>query len=953
VDRLYKNQFVETGQLSFIDVSAQSSITYPGFSLGVNITDLNKDGWKDIYISNDFLSDDLIYINNQDGSFVESSKKLLKHSSFSAMGNDVVDLNNDGFDDILALDMLPEGNYRQKRLLGESNYNVYLNNERFGYSYQFVRNTLQRNNGIEGDFTPQYSDVSLHAGISATDWSWTPLVADFNHDGLRDVIITNGFPRDVTDHDFIDYKADAAGYASDEILLSQIPSIKLHNYAYQNLGDFTFEDRTLDWGFSKASYSNGAAYGDLDNDGDLDIVINNINDSIFLYQNNEQNIEKNYLQIKLIGPDNNRDALGTRIKLNVSKDDHTWIEYEHSVFRGYLSSHSKIAHFGLDTIQSIDAIEVIWPDRSITKMSDIAVNQTMTVNYNSGIKQPVSDGRDTDQWFSSSEVIARHIEEDYIDYNIQPLLPHKLSQFGPSMSVGDMDGDGVDDIYTGGSTFYKGYFMAPSLSDTVVADTLDESRKETEELGAVIYDFDNDGDNDMFLATESFEFEEGSDQLIDQILTNQNGKLISSPESLPAYHSNATNVKGSDYDRDGDLDLFVCGRVTTGSYPSKSSSYLLVNNSVRGAIKFTLSDQNEIFQDLGMVSDAIWTDYDNDGWTDLILVAELSAIMFYKNESGKLIADPHRISGANSGFWNSISGSDLDHDGDIDYILGNLGTNTYFDISQEYPYQIYVNDFDDNGDVDALPFAYYKDRDNSLNLFPTISRMDFAKEINAVRKMYPSYKEYAQADREIIISEETLNNTEIWTADYPHSAIMWNENSNFKLQALPSQAQYAPLYGTLSLDVNLDGYDDIIGVGNDYGSELVFGRRDALNGIVLINDQKGDFDVSPLSKSGFYVPDDGKSLVSIEINDQLCLISGSNKGAYRKHCLSHPYFIMDWPDAAVKAEISNGSEQWIIERYVGSGYLSQSADHIILAEDPESIKWMDTEGAEIALDLEN
>ena len=930
VDRLYENIQGSDGNPKFQNVSDKAGINLPGFSLGINICDINKDGWKDIYISNDFLSDDIFYVNQKDGTFKDNSRAYLKHTSHSAMGNDVVDINNDGYSDIIALDMLPEGNYRQKRLLGETNYNAYLNFERFGYSYQFVRNTLQLNNGIDQDQEPMFSDVSLYSGISATDWSWSPLVADFDQDGYRDIVITNGFPRDVTDHDFIDYQNDAYRFVSKEMLLSKIPSIKINNYAYRNTGGYKFEDVSEDWGFSMPSYSNGAAYGDLDNDGDLDLVINNINDSLTLYKNSTPPSEDyRALNIELSGSKDNLDALGAILKV---KTDQGVITYEHSIYRGYLSSHSKRIHIGLGSAAP-QSIEVTWPTGEQTFISEPSTDQVLRIDYQVTLRaQPSSAQKLKFNTIVSRDTnfVLEHKEEDFIDYNIQPLLPHKLSEFGPSISVGDLNSDGLDDIYIRGSVFYKGQLFYQQENGQFVLDSLQGSNPNSEELGTVIADFDGDGDNDMFIASGSYELQDDKAELRDQLFVNEGGTLKNVSELLPAYISNACNVTAVDFDQDLDIDILIGGRVHHGEYPNPAKSFLLENIS-EGEIKFKVSALSSVFSNVGMVTDLLWSDYNNDKRIDVILTTELGEVHFFKSSSEGFIKDNIPSISDKKGFWNSISAGDIDSDGDIDYVLGNIGLNTYYPISKEYPYRIYVNDFDSNGSEDILPFVFLKDQEGQRQEYPFSSRMDFAKEINAIRKMLPSYKQYALADKDQLITKKTMDSTKVMEANYPYTSILWNNgNSDFEITELPLEAQLGPIFGSMVKDLDQDGHQDILLVGNNFGTELVFGRMDAVNGVLLLGQGDKKFKISTYKESGFYVPDNGKSLATLWDGDRLSFISGSNKGSIRKHDLDTNIksFTLEKDDFRV-TYISNDS-RWVSEHPYGEGFLSQGSRKIVI-----------------------
>lgn len=951
VDRLYRNDFnAALGHAVFTNVSDEAGIVEPGFSLSVNITDINRDGWKDIYITNDFLSDDLIYINQKDGTFLNKAEIYLKHTSFSAMGCDIVDINNDGFDDILALDMLPEDNYRQKRLLGPTNYTTYLNNEKYNYSYQFVRNTLQINPGIESmQDSFMFSDVALQAGISATDWSWTPLVADFDEDGYRDIIITNGFPKDVTDRDYIDYRADAYSYASKEILLSKIPSVKIANYAYRNTGKLAFDNVTDDWGFSKKTFSTGAAYGDLDNDGDLDVVINNINDVASIYKNNisDQKPERHSLNVDLKGRASNPKAFGARV---IVKSDSVHMEYEHSPYRGYRSTYDTKIHFGLGNLESINELTIIWPEGDQTILKDIPTSQLITIVHGEADSAPVPKNVAESQLFQRDPTfIHRHSEWDYIDYNIQALLPHKLSQLGPALAAGDVNQDGLEDLYVSGSAFVKGYFLMQQKNGQYITDTFQNNVPKMEEMGVCFFDADLDGDLDMYIVSGSYEFDPSDSILQDRLYENVNGRWKLS-DGIPSFLSSGSVVTGADYDKDGDIDLFVGGRLVPKNFPQFANSALLRNDSKDGITKFDMIQSP--FESLGLISSAIWTDYNNDGWIDLIAVGEFSPVFFFKNDNGVLIKDDQGLGGF-KGFWNSISAADLDKDGDMDYVLGNRGNNVFNQITSKTPYRIYVSDFDNNGRTDGIPSAYFKNLEGELSEFPAVSRMDFAKEINAIRKMYPSYDQYARLDIPTLFSDTTLNKSQIYEINYTKSSIMINENGQFRLIQLPIEAQVAPVFGTIVDDFDEDGHYDILLVGNDFSNELIHGRLDALNGLFLKGDGNNNFIPATIKESGFYVPGDAKSMIMTHTTNGYSIITAENMGEIRKFDLaistnSFQLLPLDWE---VSYEL-NG-KLWHQEYPYGSGYLSSHTRAIRIPHGVKSLVITNSLGEERTINISN
>jgi hypothetical protein len=938
VDRLYRNDYnASLGHPVFTEVSQKSGIVHPGFSLGVNINDINRDGYKDIYITNDFLSDDLLYVNNGDGTFTDQSRTYLKHSSYSAMGNDVIDINNDGYDDIIALDMFPEDNYRQKRLLGPTNYTFYLNNEKFNYSYQFARNTLQLNPGIAGkQDTFSFQDIGSMAGMSATDWSWTPLVADFDHDGYRDLIITNGFPKDVTDRDYTDYRADAFAFASKEILLSKIPSVKLPNYAYKNKDGYHFEDVTEDWGLEVPTFSNGAAYGDLDNDGDLDIIINNINDPLSIYKNNanERNLG-NYIQIELTGVDNNLDALGSRVEV-LYGDEHA--SYEYSPYRGYLSTHDKRVHIGLGAVDTIDHIRITWPDGMITTLSDVsAINQLMTIDYDGAQKAsaPTEDAAASAIFSSDQSLKASHLEWDYIDYNVQALLPHKLSQLGPGLSAADINGDGLDDLYVPGSAYVSEQVYYQTAEGQFRQDSLIAGNNDREEQVALFIDFDGDKDLDLYLTAGSYEFDRDNPLHKDLIYENNSGTFIPVDIEMPTIFS--ASVAAADYDRDGDIDVFVGGRAVPTNYPEATDSYLLDNHSSAGAISFKLSDQSDQFSKLGNVSDVLWTDINGDGWQDLMVVGEFMDIQAYINNQGTLKKMDIGLSDY-LGFWNSISPVDIDSDGDTDYVVGNRGGNLFNKVNDQTPYRVYMKDFDDNDDVDMIPSAYFLSGEDQYIEYPTVSRMDLAKEINQTRKMYPSYDAYGRLTLDELITPETQQESQVFEVNYQQHVLLINDNGAFTIKPLPIEAQIAPIYGIQSGDFDDDGHVDLLLVGNDYGNELIQGRLDAFNGLMLRGTGTSELKPVTVGESGFYVPQDAKALIALQTPDGLSYVVGQNKGEIKKFDRSiRPSKIVSLNSDDCKVVYSMNNRTRVEEHNYGSSYLGQSSRAIAIPANATSV----------------
>jgi len=905
VGKLYRNDWNDSLKHPvFTDVSAQAGIDQPGYGLGVSIVDINRDGWKDIYVSNDFLSSDVLYINNRDGTFTNKVGLYFKHTSQNAMGNDIADINNDGLADVLTVDMNPADNFRKKKNMGGNNYGIYQNMVNGNYMLQYVRNNLQLNqgprvNGSDSVGDPVFGDISFYTGTAETDWSWNPSIADIDNDGYRDILITNGYPRDVTDHDFVAYRRSSAATVSRKDLIAQIPQIKIPNYAFRNKGDLQFENKTLDWGLGAPSFSNGAVCVDLDNDGDLDYVVNNINDEAFVYENTtnrtaNDNPAAGWLNIRFAGGPKNIDGIGAWAEIYY--DNGRQQVYENSPYRGYLCTVEATAHFGLGHTKVVDSVVVEWPNGKKQVLLQVRANQTLSMDIRNATLPYHFDtpaiARHTlfTDITSSAGVSYQHHERDYIDFNYEKLLPHKLSQYGPSLAAGDLDGNGLDDIFIGTSagTYLQQYLLQQPDGKFVSRQLPPLTGKDpgySENLGTLIFDADGDGHPDIYCAGGSNEFPAGSKNYQDRLWMNdgKGGFVLDTTGAVPLNYTSKSCVKAADFDHDGDLDLFIGGRVLPGSYPLPVSSFIYRNDSRPGKPKFTDVTDSVApgLRDIGMVCDAIWTDFDNDGWVDLIVVGEWMPVTFFRNDHGKLVNVTARSGVASEiGWWNSITAGDFDNDGDIDYIVGNLGENSFYRAGKTTPVSIYAKDLDSNQSLDALLTLFLPDRDGVLKEFPAASRDEMVRQLPGLKKKFPTYKDYAEATFADLFPSQAL--ADAYTRHANHFQSVYLENlgqGRFNMHALPVMAQLAPVYGMVADDFDHDGNLDLALSGNDYGNEVTNGRYDAFNGLVLLGDGKGNFRPRTILQSGLYIPGDGKALIELEgPRNELLLAASQNNG---------------------------------------------------------------------------
>lgn len=882
--KLYKNN----GN-TFEDVSKAAGIDRTGFPNAVSASDINNDGWPDLYVANDFYAPDFLFLNNQDGTFTSIEKNALKQTSYYSMGVDVADINNDQNLDVFVLDMVSEDNFRLKSNMSGMNIGAFWKVVEDGGGYQYMYNTLQLNNGNE-----TFSNIAQFTGMSATDWSWSNLIADFDNDGLKDTYVTNGLLRDIrnTDADknvahyinttraqWLQNNPNAQNVKSIwdivdlEKAVSMVPSQPLKNYAYQNLGDLEFKNTSNEWGLDNESFSNGSAYADLDNDGDLDLVVNNINSEAFIYRNNsEAKPNSNYLRIQLVDK-NNRPTFGTRVNMYTQNGVQT---LETTNVRGIYSTSEPTLHFGLKNLTQVDSLTVVWPNGKSTVKRDISANQLLEISSNeSEILEIKNEGTDKTLFADMTNVFPakfKHQENQFDDFEKQILLPHKLSQFGPALTAGDINDDGLDDFYIGGAAN-----QAPTLFIQQKDGNFEESQvvfwqKEAgyEDVDALFVDINNDGLKDLYVVSGGNEYPKNDFHYTDRIYLNQGNATFKKGAILNANRISGSVVKAADYDGDGDMDLFVGGRHTPQQYPNPSSGMLLINDN--GQLSNNTEQLSPELLNIGMITDAIWSDYDNDQDLDLMIVGEWMPITIFENNNGNLTKVEKENFTSSYGWWFSIEQGDFDNDGDLDYIAGNLGLNYKYKTSSDKPFDVYYNDFDANGNADIVLGYYNKEKHYPLRGFSCSS-----EQIPALKKKIVKYDAFASMELKDVYGEEKLKNSLHYSADTFASVYIENlGNGQFKITDLPNVAQLSNLNDMLVRDFNGDGALDVLAIGNLYVSEIETPRNDAGTGLLLLGNGNGSFSAKRGSEIGFFADRDAKKLVTLSNVQNDYFLVGNN-----------------------------------------------------------------------------
>lgn len=877
-DKLFRND----GQQKFTDVSKEAGIQAAAFGLSINVTDINQDGWLDIYLTNDYWVPDFLYINQKNGTFANEFRQYFEHLTQFSMGADIQDINNDGLEDILAVDMMPEDNFRWKTHEPPANYDKLELHFHKGYGTQYKRNTLQLNNG-EG----QFSEIAQLAGIAYTDWSWAAFFADFDNDQWKDAFIANGFRRDYSNWDFMQYDLPAfinkkGGVGSFESLdvLKEIPVQKLQNYIFKNKGDLTFDKKVVDWGFEHETYSNGAVYADLDNDGDLDLVVNNINDRAFVYRNRLSETQKtNYIQFSLES-DQHDEAIGTQI-IVTTKDGQQFQRY--SPYRGFMSSVSRLLHFGLGDNETIDKVEVHWKNGNIQTLTNIAANQVLNLKQSDAQAPPNNEGQTEPPLFkditAQSGIDYEHIESDYNDFKLEPLIPHMFSCAGPSLATGDFNGDGLEDAYIGASFTEKGVLYQQQQDGTFSPHITKAFAKDNlyEDTDALFFDADGDGDQDLLVVSGSNEYEEGSRVYHDRLYINKGkGNFEIDETALPKLATSASCAKVADYDQDGDLDIFIGGGIVPHKYPLAPASFLLKNEG--GKFTDVTGEVMPQVAKIGLLKDALWTDFNQDGWTDLIVVGEWMPITFFKNKKGTGFENVTEQTGlANyTGWWNTIAEGDFDADGDMDYMAGNLGLNSRIKGSPKEPVTLHAKDFDGNGNIDAVLSIFVQGKS-----YPYATRDELRDQMVFLKSKFLRYEDYADKSVDEIFTAEQLQDALVLQAThFSSSYIQNNGDGTFSLTALPNEVQTAPVNSIVTHDFNGDNHLDVLMVGNAHAANAMIGKHDASIGWYLEGDGKGSFRIEPSYKSGFYVRGDAKnmSLVGNKRSKSKQVMISKNKG---------------------------------------------------------------------------
>jgi hypothetical protein len=907
-DKLYRNdgRRANTDHPVFTDVSLEANIKDDGYGLGVVVSDFNNDDWPDIYVANDFISSDVLWLNNRDGTFTNCIDRAIQHQSYSSMGADAADIDNDGLSDVVTLDMLPEDNQRKKTSFSFMNYERYQAERAMGYEPAFMRNMLQLNNGSmrTGDTSiPFFSEIGQLSGISATDWSWSVLISDFNNDGWKDIHVTNGIGRDFINADFLEFsnqifsgsKTKAEQHTLIREKLASLKHVNLSNYLYLNNKNYTFSDKSDSSGVDEPSMSNGAAYADLDNDGDLDLVVNNINRKAFVFINNTitENTKptSHYIGFKLKGNALNRNGIGTKVLVYTGGNVQVQEQYP---VRGYFSTVGIDLHFGLGNQQQVDSVIAIWPDRKKQTLTTPGVDTLIELSWQNAKNEPGTPAPVTQKLFSGISAATgldyKHRDNSFNDFAIQRLLPQKYSQLGPFLSTADINNDGLSDFFIGGGFNSSGQIFTQSKNGGFVSRKLTENRKMEEDEDCIFFDADKDGDTDLLITSGDIQYDDTSEYYRPRLYLNDSkGNFQLRQDAIPAsVKTIAGCVAAGDYDGDGDLDIFIGGRISK-KYPLSPRSFILQNNN--GVFTDVTASVCPSLQKAGMVTAAVWADLNNDKLIDLVIAGEWMPVRFFSNQQGSLQEATSTMELPDmNGMWRSLLAADIDKDGDLDLVAGNLGLNCIYKVSGKEPMQLHTADIDGNGTIDPIPFYYIKDRDGSRRSYPAISRSQFADQVPAIKKQFLYYSDYAHARFDDIYTGKSK--TGLITLQCEETRSCWLENTGkgkFVKHPLPMEAQFAPVNAMVCDDIDNDGFNDLILAGNEYQAEVMTGRYDASYGCFLKGSANRRFYASRPSETGLILRGDVKDLAVIKnTKNEKLLLAAVNNDSLRVFLITTP-----------------------------------------------------------------